>query len=157
MSGSREDKAIANRTAAQDIMRAIQASLSRFLCNSQNICKWMSAAPRPRGPFVIPKAIGQSQKRSLFARKRKAPPTRLGSALWTATGLVVTGGFLYYAHDTRAGIHSWLAIPVLHALTADDPEKSHKIAIKVLESGLAPKDKGQDDPVLSFEVSVSVS
>lgn len=117
-----------------------------------------AAAPRLlRGSlrYQQPQALIQ-QKRTLFGRRKKPPPSRLTSALWTFTGVVFTGSFLYYAHDSRASIHSWLAIPVLHALTADDPEKSHKIAIKVLESGLAPKDKVHDDPVLAFEVSMNV-
>lgn len=36
---------------------------------------------------------------------------------------------------------------------AVDAETSHKIAVKVLKSGLAPKDRREDDKVLETEVS----
>jgi hypothetical protein len=43
-------------------------------------------------------------------------------------------------------------LPVAQALTSDDAEKSHKLAIKALSTGLAPKDLGKDDDSLAFEV-----
>lgn len=47
----------------------------------------------------------------------------------------------------------WLVIPLLHAWTKDDPEESHKIAIKVLASGLAPVDiQADQEDILGFDV-----
>ncbi|KEI36428.1 uncharacterized protein L969DRAFT_54914 [Mixia osmundae IAM 14324] len=46
----------------------------------------------------------------------------------------------------------WLAVPVINFVTSDDPEKAHKLAVKVLASGLAPVDKVQDDDVLAIEL-----
>lgn len=39
------------------------------------------------------------------------------------------------------------------ALTANDPEQAHELAINFLASGLAPVDCGIDDEVLATEVS----
>lgn len=43
-------------------------------------------------------------------------------------------------------------MPVISAATADDPEKAHSLAILMLSSGIAPKDRGVDDERLSLEV-----
>lgn len=49
----------------------------------------------------------------------------------------------------------WLFIPLLHAYTRNDPEQSHRIAVKILGSGLAPIDRTPDqEDVLAFEVNV---
>ena len=46
-----------------------------------------------------------------------------------------------YSTDSRASIHNWLTQPLLHLLDAED---SHKLAIKLLNLGWSPKDKGTD-------------
>ena len=48
----------------------------------------------------------------------------------------------------------WLVVPLLHTFTKDDPEASHKFAIKVLASGLSPVDiQADQEDVLGFDVS----
>ena len=39
------------------------------------------------------------------------------------------------------------------ALTKDDPELAHEIAVKILSRNLGPVDCGKDDDRLAFEVS----
>lgn len=56
----------------------------------------------------------------------------------------------YYA-DSRSAIHSWIAMPILHA--ALDPEEAQKLAINLLSTGYMPKDKGVDHELLATEVS----
>ena len=50
----------------------------------------------------------------------------------------------------------WLVIPLLHTITKDDAEASHKLAIKVLASGLSPVDtKADQEDILGFDVRLS--
>lgn len=61
----------------------------------------------------------------------------------------------YAPHQKRQGINSsirWIFLPAVGALTANDPEKAHEIAVMAIGSGFAPKDKGIDDERLSIEV-----
>ena len=52
----------------------------------------------------------------------------------------------------------WLVVPLLHTFTKDDPEASHKFAIKVLASGLSPVDiQADQEDVLGFDVSAIIS
>ncbi|SCZ87503.1 BZ3500_MvSof-1268-A1-R1_Chr2-2g04969 [Microbotryum saponariae] len=67
--------------------------------------------------------------------------------------LLGTGAFLVYAYDSRAGVHRWVVLPAVMALTKNDPEQAHEWAVQFLSSGLAPVDCGEDDPaLLSTEV-----
>lgn len=43
------------------------------------------------------------------------------------------------------------------ALTAQDPEKAHEMAVGFIGSGLAPVDCGVDDESLAIEVSRTIS
>ncbi|GAA6062914.1 hypothetical protein JCM10212_007145 [Sporobolomyces blumeae] len=80
------------------------------------------------------------------------PKGRLRSFLVSTALFLGTSAFLLYAYDSRAGVHRWLAVPALMALTKDDPERAHELAVAFLESGLAPKDFGVDDERLAFEL-----
>ncbi|SCV70340.1 BQ2448_1734 [Microbotryum intermedium] len=67
--------------------------------------------------------------------------------------LLGTGAFLVYAYDSRAGVHRWVVLPTVMALTKNDPEQAHEWAVQFVSSGLAPVDCGEDDPaLLSTEV-----
>lgn len=57
--------------------------------------------------------------------------------------------FTYYL-DSRSAIHRWIAMPFLHNFL--DPEEAQKLAIKLLQSGLAPRDYTFDDGSLKTEV-----
>lgn len=49
--------------------------------------------------------------------------------------------------------HRWLVVPLIHTFTKDDAEASHKLAIRVLASGLSPVDiKPDQEDVLAFDV-----
>lgn len=79
---------------------------------------------------------------------RPANPVRTG--LYTTLFLVSTGLFAVYYFDSRSAIHRYVFTPLLRHLF--DAETGHQIAVKVLRSGLAPKDTQSDDETLSFEV-----
>ncbi|KAL5512872.1 URA9 [Sanghuangporus vaninii] len=67
------------------------------------------------------------------------------------TAVLVSGTlFAFYFFDARSAIHRYVFTPVLRY--ALDPETSHKVAVKVLRSGLGPKDKGVDDERLRAEL-----
>lgn len=69
----------------------------------------------------------------------------------TAAAVLVSGTlFAVYYFDSRSAIHRYLATPAMRY--GMDAETSHKVAVKVLRSGLAPKDMGVDDERLSTEV-----
>ncbi|KAM0750848.1 hypothetical protein T439DRAFT_325900 [Meredithblackwellia eburnea MCA 4105] len=93
-----------------------------------------------------------------YAQEALAQPTKtkskggVRSALTSSAILLGTAAFLYYSHDSTAGIHRWVALPITHYLTKDDPEKAHQLAVKALASGFAPVDKGTDDPRLATTV-----
>ncbi|EPQ25908.1 uncharacterized protein PFL1_06581 [Pseudozyma flocculosa PF-1] len=106
-------------------------------------CRPSLAGSRPSS------AIAQAQ-RTLFTR---TPPTPLARTRQFAyLVLTLAGGAFAVAYylDSRSGIHRWVAIPLLKAFT--DPETAQKLAIKLLETGLAPKDFGVDDEILQTEL-----
>ncbi|KAF9908182.1 Dihydroorotate dehydrogenase (quinone), mitochondrial [Lobosporangium transversale] len=57
---------------------------------------------------------------------------------------------LSYGLDSRASIHKYVTIPLLHWTM--DPETAHKFAIKTLKMGLSPWDTQQDDPSLEVKL-----
>jgi dihydroorotate dehydrogenase len=61
-----------------------------------------------------------------------------------------TGLIAVYYFDARSAIHRYLITPALRY--AFDAETGHKIAVKVLGSGLGPKDPVPDDEKLQSEV-----
>ncbi|GAA5827431.1 hypothetical protein JCM11251_003811 [Rhodosporidiobolus azoricus] len=78
--------------------------------------------------------------------------SRLRSLLVSSALFLGTGALLFYAYDTRAGVHRWFTTPAFLALTENDPEKGHNLAVKVLATGLGPVDCGVDDERLAFEL-----
>ncbi|GJN90128.1 hypothetical protein Rhopal_003127-T1 [Rhodotorula paludigena] len=77
---------------------------------------------------------------------------RLKSLLVSSALFLGTGAFLAYAYDSRAGVHRWLIQPAFMALTKDDPELAHEIAVKILSKNVGPVDCGVDDERLAFEL-----
>lgn len=59
--------------------------------------------------------------------------------------------FTVYYLDSRSAMHRYALMPLVR-LTMD-PETGHKFAVKVLGSGLAPRDVEKDDQSLRVEVS----
>ena len=66
--------------------------------------------------------------------------------------LLVTSGIVFttYYFDPRSSVHRYLIPPLLRV--AFDAEQSHKLAVKALARGFAPRDTLPDDPVLETEV-----
>lgn len=92
----------------------------------------------------------QVSRRTLFTRAPPTPLARTKQFIYLVFALAAgTLGVAYYA-DSRSAIHRWIAIPALKAFA--DPESAQKLAIKMLETGLAPRDLVDDDAVLEAEL-----
>jgi dihydroorotate dehydrogenase len=90
----------------------------------------------------------------VFARKLTTASSSSQSSARTAIYATVftasVGLFAVYYYDARSAIHRYVLTPVLRRTF--DAETGHKIAVKVLRSGLGPRDPVQDDETLRSEV-----
>ncbi|KPV74412.1 uncharacterized protein RHOBADRAFT_37426 [Rhodotorula graminis WP1] len=100
--------------------------------------------PKPPAPPAVP-SLPSRPSGPGFGR-------RLRSLLLSSALFFGTGAFLVYAYDSRAGVHRWFVQPAFMALTKDDPELAHEIAVKLLSQNMGPVDCGTDDERLSLEV-----
>jgi len=74
----------------------------------------------------------------------------LRTSLYASALVVTTGLFAAYYFDARSAIHRYVVTPVIrHTL---DAETGHKLAVRVLASGFAPRDTQLDDERLKVEV-----
>ncbi|KAL4246928.1 Dihydroorotate dehydrogenase (quinone), mitochondrial [Abortiporus biennis] len=78
------------------------------------------------------------------------PTSRAKTALYGTLLVLSTGLFATYYFDSRSAIHRYIFTPVLRY--ALDAETGHKVAVKVLRSGLAPKDQVKDDEALKVKL-----
>ncbi|KAG2358840.1 hypothetical protein BDR07DRAFT_1416474 [Suillus spraguei] len=89
----------------------------------------------------------------VFARRLTTAPSSSQSSVRTAVYATVftasVGLFAVYYYDARSAIHRYVLTPVLRRTF--DAETGHKIAVRVLRSGLGPRDPVQDDERLRSE------
>ncbi|XP_006461984.1 hypothetical protein AGABI2DRAFT_206093 [Agaricus bisporus var. bisporus H97] len=78
----------------------------------------------------------------------RSTPWRTGA--YAALFALSAGTVAVYYLDARSALHRYVLTPLMRS--ALDAETSHKMAVKVLRSGLGPKDPVVDDPRLSFEL-----
>ena len=78
--------------------------------------------------------------------------TRFRSGAFAAVVAVSTGLFAVYYFDSRSALHRYVLTPALRY--ALDAETGHRLAVRVLGTGLGPRDQGSDDERLKAEVSV---
>lgn len=100
--------------------------------------------------FSRPTVSAIHGSRTLFTRRKLANPV-MQKTRNTLYGTLTLGGLVlgaYYYLDSRSGIHSYVVMPLMHALT--DPETSHNMAIKAMSWGLGPRDQKTDDEKLGF-------
>ena len=93
------------------------------------------------------------QTRRLASTSQVSPLTPIRRVVSASIALVSGTLFIVYYLDSQSAIHRYVLTPLLR--NAVDAETSHKIAVKVLKSGLAPKDMRKDDGVLETEVRSS--
>ncbi|KAH9847605.1 dihydroorotate dehydrogenase [Lenzites betulinus] len=94
---------------------------------------------------------------SRFVARRAASTTSQPSArsstrtaAYASLFVVSTGIFAVYYLDARASFHKYVLTPVIRYTL--DPEASHRLAVRALGSGLAPRDPVADDEVLEIEL-----
>ena len=112
-------------------------------------------------PFIVLNALTMAKfirsslripcsARGLFTASAPIKRTPVRTAVYTTAFVLSAGLFAVYYSDARSALHRYIVTPILR--NAFDPETGHKIAIKVLKSGLAPRDFTQDDKVLNCQV-----
>lgn len=93
-----------------------------------------------------------STSRTLFTRTAPSPRSPIRTGLYATVFALSTGLFAVYYFDARSALHRYFLTPILrHTL---DAETGHKVAVKVLRSGLGPKDPLLDDARLKVEVRI---
>lgn len=97
--------------------------------------------PSPQSPISQRRTIGSTSSSS---------STSFRTAGYTVLFALSAGLFTAYYLDARSAIHRYVFTPVLRY--AFDAETGHKLAVKVLRSGLAPRDLIKDDESLRSQV-----
>ncbi|KAF8920507.1 Dihydroorotate dehydrogenase-domain-containing protein [Mucidula mucida] len=87
--------------------------------------------------------------RTLFT-KAAPPPTPIRTGIYATVFTLSAGLFAVYYFDARSALHRYFLTPVLRY--AVDAETGHQLAVKVLRSGLGPKDPLADDERLQTEL-----
>ncbi|KAH7878954.1 Dihydroorotate dehydrogenase-domain-containing protein [Lentinula edodes] len=88
--------------------------------------------------------------RNLFTKASPIRRSPITAGIYATALVLSTGLFAVYYFDARSALHRYVIMPVLRQTL--DAETSHKIAVKVLRSGLGPKDPVTDDEHLMFEL-----
>lgn len=110
---------------------------------------------RQTSQAIARQSLRASRQQARFVSTSTSAPTKTLRRTVTTTLVLVSGTvFAVYYFDSRSALHRYFVTPLLRYTL--DPETSHKVAVKVLRSGFAPKDAGEDDERLSTEVSFSV-
>jgi dihydroorotate dehydrogenase len=89
-----------------------------------------------------------TSRRTITSSTTSRNPVRTG--LYAAAFTVATGALAVYYFDSRSALHRYVLTPAIR--NALDAETGQKIAVKVLRSGLGPKDPVADQEVLKAEV-----
>ncbi|CAO1629201.1 unnamed protein product [Parajaminaea phylloscopi] len=100
----------------------------------------------PAAPGSTPSVIPSTPK----SKSRSSSSRPLGKIASYSLFLFGSTFLLTYYLDARSAIHRWVAMPFLHTFL--DPEEAQKLAIRLLQSGLAPRDYTGDDPSLQTEL-----
>ena len=115
-------------------------------------------APTPRITMAtfrlgarILKLSHKQPTRTLFSSTKTAPRSPILTGFYRTFFVLGTGLFAVYYFDARSAVHRYFLTPALRYTL--DAETGHKVAVKVLRSGLGPKDPVTDDEKLTFEVS----
>ncbi|KAJ2825719.1 dihydroorotate dehydrogenase [Coemansia erecta] len=99
--------------------------------------------------FKGQQSFGEGFKGQRGFGTKAAPPSRLRNAVW-ATGVAVVGGLGYlYVTDASAGIHKYVATPLMRVLDAED---AHNLSIWLLRRGVGPVDRKADSDLLELEL-----
>ncbi|KAI1788161.1 Dihydroorotate dehydrogenase-domain-containing protein [Ganoderma leucocontextum] len=89
-------------------------------------------------------------RRAASTSTQQPPRSLVRTTAYVSLLVLSTGLFAVYYFDSRAALHKYVVTPVIrHTL---DAEAGHKLAVRVLSSGLAPRDPVPDDEILKVEL-----
>lgn len=109
------------------------------------------AASKPILRLSQRKAFVSLSSRAIFTTNTVAPPRSHFFTGFYRTAFVLSAGlFAVYYFDARSAIHRYFLTPLLRYTL--DAETGHKVAVKVLRSGLGPRDPLSDNERLASEV-----
>lgn len=91
--------------------------------------------------------------RTIFIKAAVPQRSRILTGFYGTVFILSTGLFAAYYFDARSALHRYVLTPMLRYTL--DAETGHKVAVKVLRSGLGPRDLVSDDEKLKFEVRYS--
>lgn len=102
--------------------------------------------------FVRPKVFRPcpTSFRAASTSTTASATSRLRSFAYGTTVVIAGGAFVAYYSDSRSAIHQYVFAPLLR--TVLDGEVAHKLALRMLRSGLHPKDRLDDDARLKVQV-----
>jgi hypothetical protein len=99
---------------------------------------------------ICPGSTRTASSSSGLENSRQPRRSPLLTVVFATSFVLGSGLFAVYYFDARSAIHRYFLAPLLrHTL---DAETGHKVAVKVLRSGLGPKDPLVDDQRLNCEV-----
>ncbi|KAF9234990.1 hypothetical protein BU15DRAFT_65211 [Melanogaster broomeanus] len=102
-----------------------------------------------RRRIVLPQS-SLLQRRTFASSSSSQTSSPIRTVGYTVLFALSAGLFAAYYFDARSSIHRYVLTPTLRHIF--DAETGHKIAVKVLRSGLAPRDPLKDDDSLRSEV-----
>lgn len=106
-----------------------------------------------RRVLALPHHLG-SRRTFFTSNKSAAPRSPILTGVYRTVFVLSAGLFAVYYFDARSALHRYIITPVLRY--ALDPETGHKVAVKVLRSGLGPRDPISDDERLKFNVRAAI-
>ena len=105
----------------------------------------------PRNARSVARATRHIRSRNASSTAQQPTVTLTARRIAVGSALALTGTlFAVYYFDSRSAIHRYLLTPALRY--ALDPETSHRVAVKVLRSGWAPRDVCEDNEKLRATV-----
>ena len=133
-----------NKHFRPETVRSATFTMSMFL---------IGVAQKPAS-YIFPRSYISS--RFLFTNRTRTTVGRspLRTGLYATAFVLSTGLLAVYYLDARSALHRYFLTPLLrHTL---DAEIGHKVAVKVLRSGLGPRDPLPDDHRLEFKVLINL-
>lgn len=108
------------------------------------------AASKNLGGSLLRTSKHAQATRHLFTRSAPVKRNPIRTGLYTTAFVLSAGVFAVYYFDARSAMHRYVLTPVLRNVL--DAETGHKVAVKALKAGIAPKDPVEDDARLTCKV-----
>lgn len=137
--------------AARQAFRSLGVQAPRHASTQPPPTPTNVGATPPVTPPVAPPVTTSLSPSSSSSSKKSKGSGNVGSLVSLTLFLFGSTFLVTYYLDSRSAIHRWVAMPFLHTFL--DPESAQKLAIDLLQSGIAPRDYTGDDEALESDVS----